>query len=103
MNRTWVIVGITIAVLATAAGVAFAGAGAFAPARAEAPVEAISTQPSAPATEVAPSAFPNSPLHTSIPGCVCHSDNPKLVEEHAQYRMSECFGCHNGDVPTGQE
>ena len=37
-----------------------------------------------------------------VPGCVCHSDDPKLVEEHANYRMNQCAGCHAGVVPTGQ-
>ena len=40
------------------------------------------------------------PLAIEIPGCVCHSDDPDLVAEHATYRMSECFGCHQGGTPT---
>ncbi len=44
----------------------------------------------------APPADPNSPLAIQIPGCTCHSDDPKLVEEHAQYRMNQCAGCHAG-------
>lgn len=44
-----------------------------------------------------------SPLAIEIPGCVCHSDDPELVAEHATYRMSECAGCHAGGVPTGQK
>lgn len=44
----------------------------------------------------APAPDPNSPLAVRIPGCRCHSDDPKLVEEHAQYRMNQCFGCHTG-------
>jgi hypothetical protein len=49
-----------------------------------------------------PPADPNSPLAIQIPGCVCHSDDPKLVEEHAGYRMNQCAGCHAGGTPTGQ-
>ena len=41
-----------------------------------------------------------SPLAIQIPGCVCHSDDPQLVEEHATYRMSECFGCHADGTPA---
>ncbi len=43
----------------------------------------------------APPADPDSPLAIEIPGCVCHSDDPKIVEEHASYRMNQCFGCHS--------
>lgn len=39
------------------------------------------------------------PLAIEIPGCVCHSDDPDLVSEHATYRMSECFDCHQGGMP----
>jgi len=33
-----------------------------------------------------------------IPGCTCHSTNPRLTEEHRYYRMTECSqpGCHGG-------
>lgn len=51
----------------------------------------------------APPADPNTPLAIEIPGCVCHSDDPKLVEEHASYRMNQCGGCHIGGTPTGRE
>lgn len=66
-------------------------------------------QPAAPKPEAKmpadgkpPAADPNSPLAIEIPGCVCHSDDPKLVAEHAEYRMNQCAGCHMGGVPTGQ-
>ena len=39
------------------------------------------------------------PLAVQIPGCVCHSDDPAVVEEHASYRMSECFDCHKDGMP----
>lgn len=52
---------------------------------------------------VAPEPDPNTPLAIEIPGCVCHSDDPKLVKSHSEYRMNQCAGCHAGGVPTGQE
>lgn len=48
---------------------------------------------------VVPEADPSSPLAIQVPGCVCHSDDPAVVEEHAQYRMNQCFGCHSEGVP----
>jgi hypothetical protein len=51
---------------------------------------------------VAPPPDPNTPLAIEIPGCVCHSDDPAVVEEHSQYRMNQCMGCHAGQVPTGE-
>lgn len=51
----------------------------------------------------APAADPSTPLAIEIPGCVCHSDDPTLVQEHAEYRMNQCAGCHVGGTPTGQE
>lgn len=50
----------------------------------------------------APEPDPNSPLAISIPGCKCHSDDPKLVKQHEGYRMNQCAGCHAGQTPTGQ-
>jgi hypothetical protein len=49
-----------------------------------------------------PAPDPKSPLAIQIPGCVCHSDDPALVEEHASYRMNQCFGCHSGGMPEMQ-
>ena len=40
-----------------------------------------------------------SPLAIQIPGCVCHSDDPQVVADHATYRMSQCFDCHRGGTP----
>lgn len=51
----------------------------------------------------APPPDPNSPLAIQIPGCKCHSDDKKIVEEHASYRMNQCFGCHSGEAPTGPQ
>lgn len=70
------------------------------------PAKAVVTESSADSTaasqQAAPEeAAPSGPLAIEIPGCVCHSNDPKLVEEHSKYRMSQCAGCHNGGVPTG--
>lgn len=46
-----------------------------------------------------PEPDPASPLAIEIPGCVCHSDDPAIVDEHANYRMNQCFGCHAGGMP----
>ncbi|MDT8433753.1 MAG: hypothetical protein RQ731_03220 [Anaerosomatales bacterium] len=39
---------------------------------------------------------PQSPFAFQIPGCKCHSDDPVVVEEHANYRLNQCRGCHAG-------
>lgn len=49
-------------------------------------------------TEVPPP-DPSSPFAIEIPGCVCHSDDPRVVEEHSSYRMNQCFGCHADGMP----
>jgi len=67
---------------------------------ASAPGVASPVQPGAAVTTTeVPAPDPNSPLMIEIPGCVCHSDDPKLVEEHQGYRMNQCFGCHTGGMP----
>lgn len=43
-----------------------------------------------------PEPDPESPFAFQIPGCKCHSDDPALVESHAQYRLNQCRGCHAG-------
>jgi len=43
-----------------------------------------------------PEPDPQSPFAFQIPGCKCHSDDPAVVEEHAQYRLNQCRGCHSG-------
>lgn len=63
------------------------------------PMEGATAKPEA--EREVPPPDPNSPLHTDIPGCTCHSKDPKIVEEHASYRMNQCFGCHEGPI-TGQ-
>lgn len=49
-----------------------------------------------------PAPDPSVPLAIEIPGCRCHSDDPKLVKQHEAYRMNQCAGCHAGRTPTGQ-
>lgn len=83
-----------------------------APPQAAASVEVVTPQtdetPTVPAREAAPvvpaeespAAQDSDPLAVQIPGCVCHSDDPAVVEEHASYRMSECFDCHGGGMPA---
>ena len=66
---------------------------------ASAAVEATRATASLPATAEVPPPDPESPLMVEIPGCVCHSDDPALVEQHAEYRMNQCFGCHAGGMP----
>jgi hypothetical protein len=41
-----------------------------------------------------PAPDPDSPFTFQIPGCRCHSDDPAVVEEHADYRLNQCRGCH---------
>ena len=65
---------------------------------ASAAVEGARATASLPATAEAPPPDPESPLMVEIPGCVCHSDDPALVEQHADYRMNQCFGCHAGGM-----
>lgn len=74
------------------------GAGGEAPPASEQPA----TSESPASRGEVPEPDPNSPLAISIPGCKCHSDDPKLVKEHEGYRMNQCAGCHAGQVPTGQ-
>lgn len=124
MKRILLIVGITLAVVAAASGVAYtvgvarisdsaAELGAEpapTPAPASKPAAEPATQAAAPeegtvssaATQEVPPPDPNSPFAKDIPGCVCHSDDPKQVADHAVYRMNQCAGCHQGGVPTGQ-
>ncbi len=77
---------------------------AEAPTTREAPIAPGEAGDSAkvPEDAVAPPPDPSVPLAIEIPGCVCHSDDQKLVEEHKAYRMNQCAGCHIGGVPTGQ-
>ena len=49
-----------------------------------------------------PPADPNSPLALEIPGCVCHSEDPALVQSHSRYRMNQCAGCHVAGISMGR-
>jgi len=128
MKRALIIMSIAIAALATLGGVAYtygtpqspdvatqaaSGTGAaygsvpvaMPPSRDEI---AASEQPATGSAEkpaegqAVPEPDPNVPLAIEIPGCTCHSDDPKIVEEHSTYRMNQCAGCHGGQTPTGQ-
>ncbi|MDZ4166980.1 MAG: hypothetical protein U1E08_04730 [Coriobacteriia bacterium] len=56
---------------------------------------------SPPTTRAAPDE--SGPLAIQVPGCVCHSDDPQVVAEHATYRMSQCFDCHrDGTAAMGR-
>jgi hypothetical protein len=39
------------------------------------------------------------PIAVRIPGCRCHSKDPKVVKQHSKYRISECAKCHAGGLP----
>ena len=124
MKRAWLILGAAVVLVAAVAGLAFAfgtpqapvspatapsspaqaGAGA-----ASAPTAAAPVMPQAEGAgdggapfggeivegEV-PAPDPQSPFAFQIPGCTCHSDDPAVVEEHANYRLNQCRGCHAG-------
>ena len=114
---------VTVAMLAATAGVLYAfgtpqaPVGSPASSAAGVPGQAPRTTTGAPADPSAngspmgggevvdgevPAPDPRSPLAIQIPGCRCHSDDPQLVAEHANYRMNQCAGCHSGKTPTGQ-
>lgn len=57
--------------------------------------------PAVPEGQEVPEPDPSTPLAIQIPGCKCHSDDPKVVKEHSAYRMNQCAGCHAGQTPTG--
>ncbi len=124
MKRALVITAAALVALAIAGGLVFAygtpqqpdvTASAVAPGEAavvpgaQTPADGAAADEPAPATEAAPALKdqavpepdPSVPLAIEIPGCVCHSDDPKVVKEHSEYRMNQCAGCHAGDTPTG--
>lgn len=117
MQRALIVTVVAIALVAGVGGVLYAfgtpqapdlaqdggpGPAATAPPPAEQPGGSMADVPLPPPGTKPPAADPRSPLAIQIPGCVCHSDDPKTVEEHAEYRMNQCAGCHMGDTPTGQ-
>ncbi len=99
MKRTLIISLLVIAALAAIGGVAYT----FGTPQAPDVVASSATSGAAPAPgQPVPPPDPNAPLAVEIPGCRCHSDDPKIVEEHSTYRMNQCAGCHGGQTPTGQ-
>lgn len=122
MKRGWLILGSAVVFVAAVAGLAFAFGTPQAPPSpvavsppASAGAEAgAAPQPDAGALGIAddadggapfggevvegevPAPDPQSPFAFQIPGCKCHSDDPVVVEEHANYRLNQCRGCHDG-------
>jgi hypothetical protein len=69
----------------------------------EAQAEDTAADESSASTGSVPPPDPRYPLARSIPGCICHSKDAKLVAQHRDYRMNQCFGCHKGGIPTGKK
>lgn len=97
LTRVGVGLGVTLFVLAAVAVTVFAIGTPVAP---PAPSPGVALPEASPASTAAPSAAGAGPLAIEIPGCVCHSDDPQVVAEHAAYRMSECFDCHQDGAPA---
>jgi len=122
VKRALIITSIAIAILAVLGGVAFtfgtpqapdvatqaAASGAVSASAPDGISDAVEAAGGVAAADVTadaqavPEPDPNAPLAIEIPGCRCHSDDPKIVEEHSTYRMNQCAGCHGGKTPTGQ-
>lgn len=106
MKKLLIILGITFAVSLVLVGVVYAFGTPQTPqvVQVTTPTSPAGVQPeggsSDPAEGTAPAPDPGSPLAIEIPGCVCHSKDPKLVEEHAKYRMNQCYGCHKDGTPA---
>lgn len=104
MKKRLVLIGSVSALVLVAALAALYFLGT--PSRTAQPSQAgTSAQDSRPSQDVAEAdeaPADSSPLAIEIPGCVCHSDDPEVVTEHAAYRMSQCAGCHEGSTPTGR-
>jgi hypothetical protein len=86
--RRWLVgIGIVVSVLAVAATLLFDYGGMQSP---SAEVRA------AYAAEVAAGRQPavETRFVVSIPGCVCHTDDPVLQVQHSVFRMNECRDCH---------
>lgn len=96
-KRTAVIVGSAVLVIAALVVAMFAFGKPVTPQASSQAATPAGVAP-APAVGGAPDGG-SDPLAVEIPGCVCHSDDPEIVAEHASYRMSQCFGCHQGGMP----
>lgn len=101
MKKALVIVAVVLVSLAIAVGFVYAFGKPVAPEQPAAVTGAAGGAPGATTATAVPAPDPASPLAIEIPGCVCHSDDPKQVAAHAEYRMNQCAGCHMGGVPTG--
>ena len=91
LKRIGIGAGVTVFVLAAVVVTVFAFGKPMTP--------QVGTEPMSPPADAGPAPV-SDPLAVQIPGCVCHSDDPAVVAEHASYRMSECFGCHGGGMPA---
>lgn len=101
LKRIGIIAGVSFFVLAAALVVMFALGKPVTPqASPEAAAPAKAARGSDPAGTAPVQGDDADPLAIEIPGCVCHSDDPDLVAEHATYRMSECFQCHAEGTPA---
>lgn len=125
MKRAWIVIGAAVVFVAAVAGLAFAfgtpqapvspaatAPTSPAPAGGGAASAPAATAPAAPQADSGddggapfggeivegdvPAPDPQSPFAFQIPGCRCHSDDPAVVEEHANYRLNQCRGCHTG-------
>lgn len=111
MNKKRLITGALVALVIVLAGVVvmFAFGAPQSPVGSDLEVVVTDAAPPAPPageasaaavpTGTVPEPDPSSPFAIEIPGCVCHSDDPELVQEHSEYRMNQCFGCHAGGMP----
>ena len=64
----------------------------------DSPASRAAPQPEAPQ----PPSESKAPLAIDIPGCKCHSKDPKLVKQHKKYRIDQCFSCHkSGSLKMG--
>ena len=100
MKDRWLIVGLSVVIGVLGLVLVFFAFGTpQAPAPSQMPASGQDDAGSAIVEGEVPPPDPSSPLAIEIPGCVCHSDDPKVVEEHAGYRMNQCFGCHADGMP----
>ena len=100
-SRLAIGLGLAFFMVAAAAVVLFTLGTPAAPASAGAPAApAVGGATAQSAVISAPEADGDVPLAIEVPGCVCHSDDPALVAEHAQYRMNQCFDCHADGMPA---
>jgi hypothetical protein len=101
LKRTGVIVGVVVLAAAVLVAAMFVFGKPVTPQASSQATPVGTTDPPAGTADPVDSASAggSDPLAVEIPGCVCHSDDPAVVESHASYRMSECFDCHSEGMP----